>query len=152
MPKQSQTAQAFAAAEAKLREEIAQAEAAVERAQERKAAAGARLEELLRVKELVAGAQAPGAPVQPKAKTAAKPKAKQAPKRVARATSGLPAPGTATRAIFDAVVGGARSYRDIGERTGFPGTKISNVLPNLVKQGLVVKVGRDDYAPAEGVG
>ena len=149
MPRQSQTAQAFAGAEAKLREEIAQAEAAVGRAQEKRAAAAARLEELLRVRALVAGTPAvKETPAQPKAKEAAKPKAK----RAARATGGLPAPGTAARAVLDAILGGARNYQSIRERTGFTSVKIGGIVPDLVRRELVLRAGTNDYAPAKGVG
>lgn len=127
MPTASAARQAFARAEAKLREEIAAAEAAAERAQEKRAAALARLEELLRVKEFVV------------AEASAKP----------RAQKGLPEAGTATRTVLDAIVAGARHYREIRERTGFPTTKIGGIVPGLVKRGLVVRVGGDDYAPTD---
>ena len=148
MPKQSQTAQAFARAEAKLREEITHAEAVLARAQGKSATASARLEELLRVKELIAGQDVAATPAQPKAKKAAKPKAK----RAARSTGGLPTPGTAARAVLDAVLAGARDYRDIRERTGFATGRIGGTLPDLVRRGLVVRSGMNEYAPAEGVG
>jgi len=124
MPRQTGVAQAFALAEAKLREEIAQAEAAVERAQEKSATAGSRLEELLRVKELVGGVgPVAKSAVQSKARKAARPKAKRAAKRTPGGAGGFPGSGTATRAVFDAVAAGARSYQSIREQTGFPGAK-----------------------------
>ena len=147
MPKESQTAQAFARAEAELRDEIAQAQAALERAQVKRAAAVARVEELLRVKKLIAEEHVEAA-AQPKAKRAAKPKAK----RAARSAGGFPTPGTAARAVLDAVLAGARNYQEIRERTGFATGRIGGTLPDLVRRGLVVRSGMNEYAPAEGVG
>ena len=143
MPTASAARQAFARAEAKLREEIAAAEAAAERAQEKRAAALARLEELLRVKEFVV-AEAPAK----KNAAQTKPKRPAAPAKP-RAQKGLPEAGTATRTVLDAIVAGARHYREIRERTGFPTTKIGGIVPGLVKRGLVVRVGGDDYAPTD---
>jgi uncharacterized protein YdbL (DUF1318 family) len=151
VPKVSGLEQGFARVEAALREEIAAAEAAVARTQERKATVDARLAELLRVKELIAGAQAAETPVQPKAKTAAKPKARRAAKRRPRRAGGLPEPGTGLRAIVDAIAAGARSYREICETTGFSNVKIGGVMTQLVKRRLVVRTGPGEYAPAEGV-
>ena len=147
MPRASALTERFARAEAALREEIAAAEAAVAKAEEKKATAAGRLEELLRVRELVAGAQ-------PVAEKVAMPraKAKGTVKSAPRASGSLPGPGTATRAIFDAVAAGACSYQAVREATGFTTDRITGILPGLVRRGLVVRSAKDEYAPAEGVG
>ena len=152
VPKQSQTAQAFARVEVGLREEIAEAEAALAQAEETRASVDARLEELLRVRALIVGEAAAAGPARPTAKKAAKPRAKRATKRASRATGGLPEPGTTTRAVLDAVVAGARHYRDIRAQTGLTSRRIGGVIPGLVKRGLVVRVGDDDYAPGKDAG
>jgi len=148
MPKQSQTAQAFARAEAKLREEVGQAEAALERAQANGAAAVARLEELHRVREMILGEQAPATPPPPKAKQAPKAIVERSAPRASRVAGRPPEAGTATRAVLDAVVRGARHYQEIREQTGFATNRIGGILPDLVKRGLVVRAGKDDYTPA----
>ena len=153
MPKLSGVDQAFARVEAALQEEMAAAEAAVTRAQEKRAAVEARLEELLRVKKLVAGDRpAPTKAARPKAHKAAQPKARAAAKRASRPAGSLPAPGTVVRTVLDAVLAGARSYADIRARTGFATPKITGSLPDLVRRGLVLRSGKNEYAPVEGVG
>ncbi len=142
MPRASGVAQVFGRAEAELREEIARVEAAVARAQERRDAAVGRLEELLRVRELVAGRAAPAVKTgRPKAQ-AQKPASHVAPK--AKVTK--PKPSADAHAVLDAIRAGTGRARAIAEKTGFGMSKIGGILASLTRWGLVRRVGEAEYA------
>ncbi|MGD0113217.1 MAG: hypothetical protein ABSD48_15265 [Armatimonadota bacterium] len=142
MPTVSGVAQVFGRAEAGLREEIAKLEAAVARAQERRDAAVSRLEEFLRVRELVAGTAAPAAKVgRPKAQHR-KPASQAAPK--ARVTK--PKPSADARAVLDVIGAGTGRARAIAEETGFSISKVGGILLSLARWGLVKRVGEAEYA------
>jgi len=144
MPIASGVAQVFRRAEAELREEIAKLEAAVARAQERRDAALSRLEELLRVRELVAGRAAPAVKTaKPKARPQ-KPASRVAPK--AKVTK--PKPSADARAVLEAIRAGTGRARAIAEKTGFGMSKIGGILASLARWGLVRRVGEAEYALA----
>jgi hypothetical protein len=143
-PRASGVAQVFDRAEAELREEIAKLEAAVARAQERRDGAVSRLEEVLRVRELVAGAAAAssrtGAPKARLGKPAARARAK------AKATK--PALSADAHAVLDAIRAGTTRGIALAEKTGFGTSKIGGILASLTRWGLVKRVGESEYALA----
>ncbi len=141
MPTASGVAHVFGRAEAELREQIAKLEAALARAQERRDAAVSRLEELLRVRALVAGRAAPAAKVgRPKAQHR-KPASQAAPK--AKVTK--PKPSADARAVLEAIRAGIGRARAIAEKTGFGMSKIGGILASLARWGLVERVGEAEY-------
>ena len=142
MPKASGVAQTFDRAEGELRGEIAKLEAAVERAQERRDAAVSRLEELLRVRELVAGTAAPAIKTGRLKAQPQKPAFRVQPK--AKVTK--PEPSADGRAVLDAIGAGTGRARAIAEKTGFGMSKIGGILASLTRWGLVRRVGEAEYA------
>ena len=142
MPKASGVAQTFDRAEAELRGEIAKLEAALERAQERRDAAVSRLEELLRVRDLVAGKTAPAISTGRLKAPPQKPASRVQPK--AKVTK--PEPSADGRAVLDAIRAGTGRARAIAEKTGFSMSKIGGILAALARWGLVRRVGEAEYA------
>ena len=142
MPTASGVAQVFGRAEAELREEIAKLEAAVARAQERRDAAVSRLEELLRVRALVAGRAAPAIKTGRPKSQPQKPASGVAP--TAKVTKAKPSADA--RAVLDAIRAGTGRARAIAEKTGFGMSKIGGILASLARWGLVKRVGEAEYA------
>ena len=142
MPRASGVAQVFGRAEAELREEIAKLEAAVARAQERRDAAVSRLEEFLRVRELVAGRAAPAIKA---VRLKARPQ-KPAPRVPPKAKVTKPEPSADARAVLDAIRAGTGRGRALVEKTGFSTSKIGGILASLTRWGLVRRVGEAEYA------
>ena len=144
MPRASGVAPAFDRAETELREEIARLEAAVERAGERRDGAVSRLEELLRVRELVAGAAAaPAKPGRPQARPH-----KQASRVQTKAKATKPEPSADACAVLDAIRAGTGRGRALAEKTGFSTSKIGGILASLARWGMVKRVGESEYALA----
>jgi len=142
MPRASGVAQVFGRAEAGLREEIAKLEAAVARAQERRDAAVSRLEEFLRVRELVAGRAAPAIKAGRLTARPQKPASRVPPK--AKVTK--PEPSADAHAVLDVIGAGTGRARAIAEETGFSISKVGGILLSLARWGLVTRVGEAEYA------
>ena len=142
MPIASGVAQVFGRAEAELREEIAKLEAALARAQERRDAAVSRLEEFLRVRELVAGRAAPAIKA---GRLTVRPQ-KPAPRVAPKAKVTKPKPSADARAVLDTIRAGTGRGRAIAEKTGFSTSKIGGILASLTRWGLVRRVGEAEYA------
>ena len=142
MPIASGVAQVFGRAEAELREEIAKLEAALARAQERRDAAVSRLEEFLRVRELVAGRAAPAIKAGRLTARPQKPASRVPPK--AKVTK--PEPSADAHAVLDAIRAGTGRGLALAEKTGFSVSKIGGILASLARWRLIRRVGEGEYA------
>jgi uncharacterized membrane protein len=101
-----------------------------------------RLEEFLRVRELVAGTAAPAIKTGRSKAQHRKPASQAAPK--AKVTK--PKPSADARAVLEAIRAGTGRGRALVEKTGFSVSKIGGILASLTRWGLVKRVGEAEYA------